>query len=118
MRDEEKRRLKAVQDLAGVVLDARLSELSAIARAREGSLSRLAALDRPVSPADLNPIAAAEAAVRYQHWADQRRAEINETLARQTVALEEARRRAAQAFGRAEVLARLAAAASKGRQLS
>lgn len=117
MKDEAKRRLRAVQDLAGMVLDARLTELSSIARAREESLARLAALDRPAKELDLNPLAAAEAAMRYQRWADHRRAEINEILARQSAALEEARARAAQAFGRSTVLARLVVERG-GRQLS
>lgn len=117
MSGDEKRRLRAVQGLAGMVLDARLTELAAIARARDESLAHLAALDCPPAETDLNPLAAAEALMRYQRWADQRRAEINETLARQSAALEEARARAAQAFGRADVLARLGASRER-RQLS
>jgi hypothetical protein len=45
--------------------------------------------------------------VRYQHWADLRRAEINLVLARQTVDWMEARGAAQSAFGRAEVLRQL-----------
>jgi len=45
-----------------------------------------------------------EVSMRYQLWADQRRAEINLTLARQTATWLEARTEAAQAFGKSQAL--------------
>ena len=45
--------------------------------------------------------------MRYQLWADQRRSDINLTLARQTVTWTEARQDAARAFGRDQALNRL-----------
>ena len=45
--------------------------------------------------------------MRYQLWADQRRSAINLILARQTAAWSEARKDAAEAFGRDAVIAKL-----------
>lgn len=103
----DKQRLSGLQDLAQMVLDAQLAELRQIARARDESLAHLAELNRPFAETDLNPIAAAGAAIRFQRWADLRRAEVNQTLARQTVQLQEARAAAQTAFGRATALAKL-----------
>ncbi|MDZ4096328.1 MAG: hypothetical protein U1D35_15630 [Paracoccaceae bacterium] len=95
--------MKRLGHLAGLILDLRLSELQAIARARQESLDRLAGL--AVSPAgDLPPLVAAQTDLRYQQWADQRRAEINPVLARQTAAWFVAQDNARAAFGRNEVL--------------
>lgn len=107
MTGADKQRLSGLQDLAQMVLDAQLAELRQIARARDESLAHLAELNRPFAETDLNPIAAAEAEIRFQRWADLRRAEVNQTLARQTVQLQEARSAAQTAFGRANALAKL-----------
>lgn len=103
----DKGKLKGLQSLAQIILDARLNDLQAIARAREESLARLADLNRPFAPSDLHPVAAAEADLRFQRWADLRRAEVNEALARQNVKMEEVRAEAREAFGRAQALSRL-----------
>lgn len=100
-------KLAALQGLAQLVLDARLSEVKALARARDEALARLADLNRSFEVADLHPVAAAEAEIRFQRWADLRRAEVNETIARQNVRLEELRDAARLAFGRATALSRL-----------
>jgi len=96
-------RLKAISDL---VRDQHLTKLQVCAAARTASLQRLDDL-RVTQNGDLDPILQAQSMVRYQHWADLRRAEINLVLARQTVDWMEARGAAQSAFGRAEVLRQL-----------
>ena len=95
--------------LTGMVLDARLSRLRKVAAARNASIAALAALAEKGAPAPygLSPVAAAQAEMRYQAWADRRRAEINTRLARQTAEWMEARSSAATAFGRSEALSAL-----------
>lgn len=104
-------RLGALTDL---MLDARLVDLRAAAAARDASLDRLADLARPPSAADLPDLAAVDVEMRYQRWADQRRAEVNLILARQTVAWLEARQAATLAFGKSQALGGLAKALKKG----
>jgi hypothetical protein len=94
--------------LGSLLLEARLAALQSAAAARAASLARLADLDRPAPGCDLPEIAAAEVGLRYQRWADQRRADINLTLARQTAEWIEARQEAALAFGKSQVLQGLA----------
>ncbi len=101
--------LARLAGLARMIRDLKLAELEAAGRARAESRARLAGLDlSPIEP-DLGVIAAAQAEVRYQSWAEARRAEINLTLARQTAEWIEAREAARRAFGRAQVLERLTA---------
>ena len=102
MKDREK--LLQIKALSQLVLDGRLNALERTARARQQSLDHLAALNRPIAETDLPAMVAGEVAMRYQHWADQRRSEINLTLARQTAEWVEARQAAAQAFGRDQAL--------------
>ncbi|NUB44608.1 hypothetical protein GEU84_009460 [Fertoebacter nigrum] len=92
--------------LSGLILDLRLAELSVVAQAREASLAHLRALVAEPG-VGLDPLPAAQAALRYQHWADQRRAAINLMLARQTAAWQVAQDEARRAFGRAETLAKI-----------
>ena len=101
-------RLARLAQLAGMVRDLRLADLERAGRARAESRARLAGLTVDPCAADLGAIAAAQAEVRYQSWAEARRAEINLTLARQTAEWLEARDAACHAFGRAEVLRKLA----------
>ena len=100
-------KLAQLQSLAQMVLDAQLAELRAAARARDESLAHLAHLNRSFAQSDLHPMVAAEAEIRFQRWADQRRAEINQTLARQTALLDQTRSAAQLAFGRTSALAAL-----------
>ena len=92
--------------LSGMVLDAELARVRRAAAARDASLAALAALAlAPSRPDDdISPIATAQAGLRYQRWADARRAEINIRLARQTAEWMTRRAEAATAFGRAEAL--------------
>lgn len=102
MRDREK--LAQITTLSQLVLDGRLATLERASRERQQSLDHLTELNRPLPLTDLPAIVAGEVAMRYQLWADQRRAEVNLILARQTVQWVEARQEAAQAFGRNQAL--------------
>lgn len=101
--------IAALQRLAGLLLDHRLSQLRQAADRREQSRMQIAALDKGAEPADLPPVAAGQVALRYQLWADVRRSELNTLLARQTVDWIAAREDAQHAFGRAEALRGVAA---------
>ena len=101
-----KDQIKRLQQIAGLQLDLRLNHLHSAARARQESLDRIAGLNVPQAR-DLPPVAAAQADLLYQRWAEARRAEINHTLARQTAEWIEAREEASRAFGRNQVLNRL-----------
>ncbi len=94
--------------LTDLVLVSRLTALQAASAARAASLARLADLDVPLQAPDLPEVAAADVMLRYQRWADQRRADINLTLARQTAAWTEARESATLAFARSQALQGLA----------
>jgi hypothetical protein len=112
--------LKRLEVLAGLMLDARLTDLQSCTHAREETLARLAGLAAPAPTQDSLPQVAAElAALNYQRWADARRAELNQILARQTAAWLDARGAAQQAFGKTQALAgvatKLAATRSKPR---
>lgn len=101
--------LERLATLAAMTRDARLAVVAAKGRARNVSIGQLEALKlQPSGPGDLSIVAMAGAAALYDRWAEARRIEINRTLARQTAEWIEARDAARTAFGRAEVLARLA----------
>jgi hypothetical protein len=101
-------RLARLAQLAGMIRDQRLADLERAGQARAESRARLDGLTLAPCASDLGAIAAAQAEVRYQSWAEARRAEINLTLARQTAEWLEARDAARHAFGRAQVLDKLA----------
>ena len=103
----DKAKLARLVELSSLILDTRLLALETAARARQNSLDRLAEINKPSAAANLPLVAAAEVALRYELWADQRRSEINTVLARQTAEWDEARQEAARAFGRNQVLGKL-----------
>ncbi len=98
-----KHKLAHICRLSDMIFDVQQMRLSAATRLRQESLDRLASLAMP-SAQDLDPLTAAKAHLRYQLWADQRRAEINLNLARQTAAWHEAQVETRHAFGRTEAL--------------
>jgi hypothetical protein len=102
--------LAALCRVAGLIRDLRLTDLAQANAERQASVELLAGLE-PMPAVGLDVIAEAQAAVRYQIWADQRRAEIEAVLQRQTKAVDDATNVARQAFGRAEVLRALSAKA-------
>ena len=103
----DKAKLKRLVEVSTLILDTKLLALETVARARQHSLDRLAEINRPSNATNLSLVAAAEIAMRYELWADERRSEINTVLARQTAEWEEARQEAARAFGRNQVLGKL-----------
>ena len=107
--------LEQLAVLGQLILDAKLSALRVAALAREESLARLDDLARPQPAEGLLPVAAEEVRLRYELWADQRRAEINRSLAQQTVAWTEARQAAITAYGRTEALRGLQARLPKAK---
>lgn len=94
-------------DVARLILDRQLETARLAQRARQDSLTRLHDLSLPRAPGDLPFAAQAQAELRYQGWADRRRAVLNLTLARQTADWLVERDAAARALGRAEVLEKL-----------
>ena len=101
--------LQRLQQLAALKLDAALSALTTVGRARQTSLDQLAGLAIPESlPADLSELAGRRTALTYQRWAESRRAEINLLLARQTADWLTAQDAARIAFGQTEALRLLA----------
>ena len=97
-----------IAELAQLVLDHRLSHLRSTAAELDRSRMQIAALDQKTTPTDLEPLAAEKVSLTYSRWADQRRAELNLVIARQTVAWMEARGEAQTAFGRVQALQGLA----------
>ena len=69
---------------------------------------QIAALNQPSPPTDLEPVTAGKVALSYDRWADQRRAELNLVIARQTADWMEARGNAQTALGRVQALQGLA----------
>jgi hypothetical protein len=100
--------LRRLGELTGMMLDHRLAVLRQAADAKAQTEAALASLARPLTgPDDLLGASSAIAALAYERWADARRAEINQQLARQTHVWMEARDAAQIAFGKAEALRRL-----------
>lgn len=95
--------------LSRLVLDERLSALRRAQRARQVTLDRISALNCPPVTMDVSLMAAQRADVNYQIWADQRRMQLNMTLARQTVTSLQAVDAARQAFAKNSMLVRLRA---------
>lgn len=103
-------RFQQLRTVADLIFDLQLSALETAARAKSKSLEQLAGLNvAHAETSDFQGAAAELAALNYQRWADVRRGEINQTLARQTAEWMEARDAARQAFGRTEALRRLMA---------
>ena len=102
--------LRRLEQVAGLLFDCRLTDLQCAARARLETEARLAGLATPATLiGELPQVAAEIAALNYQRWADARRAELNQTLARQTAAWIDARDAARLAFGKTQALAGVAA---------
>lgn len=108
--------LLRLEQVAGLLFDSSLSDLQRAARACAETEAHLAALAVPAIPlGEVQQVAAELAALAYQRWADVRRAELNQTLARQTAVWIEARDVARLAFGKTQALAGVAAKlAAKG----
>ena len=102
--------LRRLEQVAGLLFDSRLADLKRAARARLETEARLAGLAIPDVPTEgLLEVSAELAALAYQRWADMRRAELNQTLARQTAIWSDARDAARLNFGKTQALAGIAA---------
>ena len=108
-RNEQAENLARLQDLSELIRNIEMAKLQAAILARQASEARLADLAKPIPDSHLSPIASAITEIRWQKWADKRRAEINITLARQTAACNDAQDRVNRAFARANVLRQLVA---------
>lgn len=101
----KKDQMQRLQQVAGLLFDSKLLDLKATARAMQQTKEHLADLVAgPVAPDDLPQVALAVAGLRYDRWADVRRAELNLTLARQTAEWLDARDAARLAFGKTQAL--------------
>ncbi|WP_045387709.1 hypothetical protein [Falsirhodobacter sp. alg1] len=101
-------KLDRLHQIAQLLLDTKLAEVQRTAKVRETSLSHLAALKTAPQNAGPDVLLEIQTVLRYERWADVRRAEINARLAQQTADWMEAQDNARMAFGRAEVLRKLA----------
>jgi hypothetical protein len=110
--------IAGLQRLADMVLDARLSELRKAATLRQASIEKLEGLRAPPPQlGDGQGIAEAMSALQFQSWAEVRRADISQTLAKQTANWLDARSSAAQAFGKARGFEKLALRMAQKRKL-
>ena len=100
----DKTQIARLARVSQAILDQRLDALRRISADLDRSRAQRRALDASADPADLPPIAAQQVALTYERWADQRRAELNLVIARQTATLIEARQVAGTALGRVQVL--------------
>lgn len=114
---KHQKNLHRLTALAALIRDQRLAKLQACAAERNMSLQRLQDL-APKPSEEADPIAQATTLMRYETWADARRREINLVLARQTAAWMAARAEAEGAFGRAEVLKKIAKTQSEAQKPS
>ena len=97
--------LDKLRQIAALLFDARLARLKALALAKletEGHLADLAGA--PVHAPSLSEIAIEGVSLRYERWADARRAELNLKLARQTADWLDAQGAARLAFGKTQAL--------------
>lgn len=98
-----------LRQISQLILDVKLAALQSASRKRDESLERLESLNQPIELTGLLPTASHLAEVRYQKWADARRAEINLALAQQTVNVYIARDAARLAFAKDQALRAVAA---------
>lgn len=100
------RRLTALTEMLQQVQLAALSQAEA---ARQGTLAAISRLDQPSVGTELDPVTVGLVQISYARWADLRRAELEKTLTRQTVACDAAQSVARTAFGRHQALQNVAA---------
>lgn len=101
-----KTRLNRLSVIAGLIRDRDLARLRQAAAAREETRALIAGLDA-ASATDLDLVTGALVEQSYHLWAERRRAELNLCLARQTADWLQCQQKAAQGFGKAEILSRL-----------
>jgi hypothetical protein len=100
-------RLKALKQVVELIQDRDLALLASASQAKAHTQARLQALDTLPAASGLHLAAMAQVEAQYGLWAAQRRAALNQQLARETAHWLNARDAAAKAFGRAQVFAKL-----------
>lgn len=103
---QQKRMLARMAELAAMLRDRKLEELRQAQARRHATEALIAGLAVPAA-ADLPLVAAAQAEIGYGRWAEARRRELNQRLAREMVEVMRRQDAARHAFGRADVLRRL-----------
>lgn len=98
-----------IMALADLLLQHRLGQMRQTSALLERSRAQMAAIDQGAAAADLPEVMADRVACDYRRWADARKAELNEVLARQTLDVMAARAEAQFAFGRMQALRGIAA---------
>jgi hypothetical protein len=98
-----------IMALADLLLQHRLGQMRRTSALLERSRAQMAAIDQGAAAADLPDVMAERVACDYRRWADARKAELNEVLARQTLDVIAAREEAQYAFGRMQALRGIAA---------
>jgi hypothetical protein len=101
--------LKKLEPLADLLLQHRLGQMRQANDRLARSRAQIAALDKAAEPAGLPEVVEALVACDYRRWADARKAELNEVIARQTAEAMAARAEAEMAFGRVHALRGIAA---------
>jgi hypothetical protein len=101
-------RIVGLARITGLIMDQHLAALRAKKSAQMETRGHIAALDQRVEAEDVALAAAAQVGLRYAAWADRRKAALNVTLARQTVAVLAAEDTARVAFARNAVMEKLA----------
>ncbi len=94
------KQIARLSQISQLVLDVKLAALRTAVSKRQHSLDLLTALSGVANAPDLSLVAEHQAQMRYQQWAQARRAELNLVLARQTAEMATARDEAVQVFGR------------------
>ena len=90
--------------LSDLLLQHRLGQMRLASARLERSRAQMAAIDKAAAPADLPDVTADRVACEYRRWADARKAELNEVIARQALDALDARAAAETAFGRVQAL--------------
>ncbi|SEN98974.1 hypothetical protein SAMN05216227_103725 [Pseudorhodobacter antarcticus] len=98
-------KLARLQKISDLILDTHLEKLRICAAARNVSIRGLQ--DLTVQPTIDDSLQFAQSRMRYEAWADTRRAELNIMLARQTADWLDEKHAAEKAFGRAQNISRL-----------
>lgn len=101
-------RLDRLAELAAMIRDAELARLAEASRRQDAARAALARFDAAAPGAAPGGVDATLIAARHQEWRAARRAQLNIALARETAAWSGVQDCAALAFGRSDVLARLA----------
>lgn len=115
--NSDRERLRRLQEMASLVMDARSQTLRQANAARDQLLFQLAALEAGQPEEGLPWPAPEMARFGYEQWAAGRRAEINLRLATQTAICHQAAGETRTAFGHKQVLEKISATRSR-RQLS